>query len=198
MKNTYLEELASDIRFQTTASDEGYRCWCLGIITDGRQRKFPKGEPVIILWRGTTAFGESIRVIALSEIRDGKNLGGAKYLREKHVKYGGFHGLFKAEQDEIESILINDGWLRDVKWENQPCLVYGKVVKETDKGMCLSLANEEDVWFAKSLMIPRGKLTDRDSHAFEMPLWTVREAIGKPKAVMFLDARPAIEKRLVT
>ena len=31
--------------------------------TDGRSRKFPKGTKVIVLWRGTTDYGETVRVV---------------------------------------------------------------------------------------------------------------------------------------
>ena len=31
--------------------------------TDGRSSKFPKGTKVIVLWRGTTDYGETVRVV---------------------------------------------------------------------------------------------------------------------------------------
>ena len=35
--------------------------------TDGRSSKFPKGTKVIVLWRGTTDYGECVRVISEEE-----------------------------------------------------------------------------------------------------------------------------------
>ena len=95
--------------------------------------------------------------------------------------------------------LIEMGLLKDKASENQPVLFYGKVKQETDKAILIDLADLiEPEWFAKSTIIQRGKLTDRDQHGFEAPLWLLKKKVGEVKAKMFADCRRSIERRLVT
>ena len=76
---------------------------------------------------------------------------------------------------------------------------YGKVKQETDKAFLIDLADLiEPEWFPKSAIVQRGKLTDREQHGFEAPLWILKKKVGEVKAKMFTDCRTAIEKRLVT
>ena len=91
------------------------------------------------------------------------------------------------------------GLLNEEPDNNNPVLFYGKIKNETDKALLIDLADLiEPEWFAKSTIVQRGKLTDRDQHGFEAPLWLLKKKVGEVKAKMFTDCRSAIERRLVT
>jgi hypothetical protein len=47
-------------------------------------------------------------------------------------------------------------------------------------------------------MVERGKLSDRDRHAFELPVWMLKKKIGDDAVNTFQQHQEAIRKRLVT
>jgi len=174
--------------------------------TDGRSSKFPKGTKVIVLWRGTTDYGECVRVISEEEfvkcIQDPhRPIPRSVFLhpdRVKDVLVIGQETELRSDGDYKER-LIEMGLLNEGPDNNNPVLFYGKIKNETDKALLIDLADLiEPEWFAKSTIIQRGKLTDRDQHGFEAPLWLLKKKVGEVKAKMFADCRSAIERRLVT
>ena len=174
--------------------------------TDGRSRKFPKGTKVIVLWRGTTDYGDCARVISEEEFIKYHRIAGhpmprTVLLHPDRIK----DVLMIGQETELPTTegykerLIEMGLIKDKASENQPVLFYGKVKKETDKAFLIDLADLiEPEWFPKSAIVQRGKLTDREQHGFEAPLWILKKKVGEVKAKMFADCRTAIEKRLVT
>ena len=175
--------------------------------TDGRSSKFPKGTKVIVLWRGTTDYGECVRVISEEEfvecLKDPhRPLPRSVFLHQDRVK-----DVLVMNRDNTEiradgnykECLIAMGFLNKEPDNNNPVLFYGKIKNETDKAILIDLADlNEPEWFAKSTIVTRGKLTDRDQHGFEAPLWLLKKKVGEVKAKMFADCRSAIERRLVT
>lgn len=174
--------------------------------TDGRSRKFPKGTKVIVLWRGTTDYGECVRVISEEEfvkcIQDPhRPVPRSVFLHPDRVKDVLVMGQDTEIRDDgnYKECLIAMGLLNKEPDNNNPVLFYGKIKNETDKALLIDLADLiEPEWFAKSTIIQRGKLTDRDQHGFEAPLWLLKKKVGEVKAKMFADCRSAIERRLVT
>ena len=174
--------------------------------TDGRSRKFPKGTKVIVLWRGTTDYGETVRVVDEDEflkcIQDQyRPIPRSVFLHPDRVK----DVLVIGQETQLPTTesykehLIKMGLLNEEPDNNNPVLFYGKIKNETDKALLIDLADLiEPEWFAKSTIVQRGKLTDRDQHGFEAPLWLLKKKVGEVKAKMFADCRSAIERRLVT
>jgi hypothetical protein len=174
--------------------------------TDGRSRKFPKGTKVIVLWRGTTDYGECARVISEEEFikyhaYSEHPIPRTVFLNPDRIK----DVLVIGQETELPTIegykerLIKMGLLNDAPDGDNPVLFYGKIKQETDKAFLIDLADLiEPEWFAKSIITQRGKLTDRDQHGFEAPLWLLKKKVGEVKAKMFADCRSAIERRLVT
>lgn len=174
--------------------------------TDGRSRKFPKGTKVIVLWRGTTDYGECARVISEEEFIKHNRIAGhpiprTVFLHPDRIK----DVLVIGQETELPTTesykerLIRMGLLKGGPDSNNPVLFYGKIKNETDKAILIDLADLiEPEWFAKSKIVQRGKLTDREQHGFEAPLWLLKMKVGEVKAKMFADCRGAIEKRLVT
>jgi len=173
--------------------------------TDGRSRKFPKGTKVIVLWRGTTDYGETVRVVDEKEflkcIEDqDRPIPRSVFLHPDRIKdvtvigQGTQHNVYFYTHHLKNMRLLTGG-----PENNVPVLFYGKIKNETDKAILIDLADLiEPEWFAKSTIIQRGKLTDREQHGFEAPLWLLKKKVGEVKAKMFSDSRSAIEKRLVT
>lgn len=173
--------------------------------TDGRSRKFPKGTKVIVLWKGTTDYGDSVRVVDEDEfhkcIQDKhRPIPRSVFLHPDRVKevLGWGHNPLQTTEYYKQN-LIEMGLLKDKSSSNSPTLFYGKIKNETEKAILIELANlTEPEWFPKSNIIQRGKLTDRDQHGFEAPLWLLEKKVGDDRAKMFADSRIAIIKRLVT
>ena len=175
--------------------------------TDGRSRKFPKGTKVIVLWRGTTDYGECARVICKKEfvkhIHDPTSpMPRSVFLHPDRIKDVLVFGQDSPDMPTAQFCkehLIKMGLLKGGPDSNNPVLFYGKIKNETDKAILIDLADLiEPEWFAKSTIVQRGKLTDRDQHGFEAPLWLLKKKVGEVKAKMFTDCRSAIERRLVT
>ena len=179
-------------------------------VLDGKQRKFPAGALVYVLWQGMTDYGESVRVISARDVGEAM-IDPKKSLRSTFVKrdrivsarpWGQTQEGVSCDlmsEENILPVLVRLGLIKDKASENQPVLFYGKVKQETDKALLIDLADLiEPEWFAKSTIIQRGKLTDRDQHGFEAPLWLLKKKVGEVKAKMFTDCRSAIERRLVT
>lgn len=174
---------------------------------DGRSRKFPKHTRVVVLWRGTTDYGETVRVVDEKEflkcIEDqDRPIPRSVFLkpdRLAQVLVFGEHTPINQGVEYYKQNLIEMGLLKDGTDSNNAVLFYGKIKNETDKALLIDLADLiEPEWFAKSTIVQRGKLTDRDQHGFEAPLWLLKKKVGEVKAKMFADCRTAIEKRLVT
>ena len=175
--------------------------------TDGRSRKFPKHTRVVVLWRGTTDYGETVRVVDEKEflkcIEDqNRPIPRSVFLnpdRLAEVLVFGHHTLKHQTVEYYKQHLIQMGLIKDKASENQPVLFYGKVKQETGGAILIALADlAKPEWFPKSTIIMRGKLTDRNQHGFEAPLWLLKKKVGEVKAKMFVDSRSAIERRLVT
>ena len=173
--------------------------------TDGRSRKFPKGTKVVVLWQGTTDYGETVRVVDEDEflkcIDDQyRPIPRSVFLHPDRIKEVLGWGQSTLQNiDWYKENLIKMGLLKGGPDSDNPVLFYGKIKNETDKALLIDLADLiEPEWFAKSTIIQRGKLTDREQHGFEAPLWLLKKKVGEVKAKMFADCRGAIEKRLVT
>lgn len=173
--------------------------------TDGRSSKFPRNTTVVVLWKGTTNYGETVRVVDEKEflkcIEDQyRPIPRSVFLNPDRIKevllweHNPQKNIDWYKEHLIKMGLLNDGSDRD-----NPVLFYGKIKNETDKALLIDLADLiEPEWFAKSTIVQRGKLTDRDQHGFEAPFWLLKKKVGEVKAKMFADSRGAIEKRLVT
>tara|TARA_B000000557_G_C20808691_1_gene458899 strand:+ start:659 stop:1138 length:480 start_codon:yes stop_codon:yes gene_type:complete len=159
---------------------------------------------VVVLWQGTTNYGETVRVVDEDEFLkciddQHRPIPRSVFLNPDRIKEvlgwgGALQNIDWYKQHLIEMGLLNDG-----TDGNNPVLFYGKIKNETDKAILIDLADLiEPEWFAKSTIVQRGKLTDRDQHGFEAPLWLLKKKVGEVKAKMFADSRRAIEKRLVT
>ena len=174
--------------------------------TDGRSRKFPKGTKVIVLWRGTTDYGECVRVISEEEFIKHNRIAGHPFPRTVFLHPDRVKDVLVIGQEtelptteSYKERLIEMGLLKGKRDSNEPVLFYGKIKNETDKAILIDLADlNEPEWFAKSTIVTRGKLTDRDQHGFEAPHWLLEKKVGEVKAKMFADCRSAIERRLVT
>ena len=173
--------------------------------TDGRSRKFPKHTKVVVLWKGTTNYGETVRVVDEKEFLKcidsaTQPIPRSVFLNPDRIKEVLGWGLNPERTLKYyKKHLTEMGLLNDGTDGNNPVLFYGKIKNETDKAILIDLADlTEPEWFAKSTIIQRGKLTDRNQHGFEAPLWLLKKKVGEVKAKMFADSRSAIEKRLVT
>lgn len=179
-------------------------------VLDGKQRKFPAGALVYVLWQGMTDYGESVRVISAKDVGEAL-VDPSKPLRSTFVKrdrivaarpWGqtqeGVSNDLMSEEN-IMPVLVKFGLIKDKASENQSVLFYGRVEQETGRAILIALADlAEPEWFPKSTILMRGKLTDRNQHGFEAPLWLLKKKVGEVKAKMFADSRRAIERRLVT
>lgn len=178
-------------------------------VLDGKQRKFPAGALVYVLWQGMTDYGESVRVISAKDVGEAL-VNPSKSLRSTFVKrdrivsarpWGqtreGVPNDLMSEEN-IMPVLVKFGLIKDKASDNQAVLFYGQVKKQSAKAWLIESAEQEPAWFPVSLTVDRGKMTDRESHGFEAPRWLVEEKLGKDITDIMVQHQSAIEKRLVT
>ena len=112
--------------------------------TDGRSSKFPKGTKVIVLWRGTTDYGECVQVISEEEF--------VECLKDPHRPLPRSVFPYKNMPDRVKDVLVMnrdnteiradgnykfnvshcDGFLKQGADNNNPVLFYGKIkMKQT-------------------------------------------------------------------
>jgi hypothetical protein len=180
-----------------------YRCR----IEDGRCQKFKKGDVVIHIWSGTTDYGLSSRVIHEQQFLNAVVTGIHPMPRSQFVKTShlgvdigwGVNSSAMITKDEAYQKLVEKGVIVDKEAGNVPVIFYGEVKQETDKAYLINVADlSEPKWFPKSQMVERGKLSDRDRHAFELPVWMLKKKIGDDAVNTFQQHQEAIRKRLVT
>lgn len=101
-----------------------------------------------------------------------------------------------SKQEDMENLLIAQGYMKDQKAADAWVKFYGQVVRNTDKAMLVTVGpDKEEHWFPKSQCEVIGYLTDRpEQYVMTTKNWQLRSKVGDALCETFVKAQKAIDR----